>query len=148
MAARVSSAFVEHVVGMARELELARIEVVDGSVRIVVALDHGPEVDVFVRPCGEMHGKEVLEFSSCGLRLPADDAGKMPLLILALQRNADIMIGHWGLAEEDDGSTLRVFHAQITETMDLDEMRGALFGVADEYSTLASAFAELVSKRC
>jgi hypothetical protein len=143
----VSETFVERVTRMARELGFDQA-VVDGeSVRIRVPLDGGGPVDVFARVCGEMHGKEVLEFASGGLRLPDDDASKMPLLILALQRNADVMIGHWGLHEEDDASTLRVFHAQITETMDLPELRGALLGVADEYATLAEAFADLVPQK-
>lgn len=138
--------FVARVIGMARELGFDDVEVRDGSVRIAVSVDGARPVDIFVRPCGEMHGKEVLEFSSGGLRLPDHDASKMPLLILALQRNADVMIGHWGLDEAEDGSTLRVFHAQITETMDLPELRGALLGVADEYATLAGAFEELVAR--
>lgn len=143
----VSGSFVTRVVEMVRELGFEDLQVQDELVRIRVPVQGGPEVDVFVRPCGEMHGKEVLEFSSCGVRLPADDSTKMPLLILALQRNADVMLGHWGLDEEDDGSSLRVFHAQITETMDLPELRGALLGVADEYSTLTQAFGEL-TRRC
>lgn len=141
---RVSDIFVDRVVRMARELGLPEVDVGDESVRVTVPLEAPRSVDIFVRPCGEMHGKEVLEFSSGGLRLPEDDAAKMPLLILALQRNADVMLGHWGLDETDDGSTLRVFHAQITETMDLPELRGALLGVADEYAKLADAFAGLL----
>ena len=136
----------DRVVRMTTELGFADVEVRDESVRVAVSVDAGVLVDVFVRPCGEMHGKEVLEFASGGLDLPSDDAAKMPLLILALQRNADVMIGHWGLDEGDAGSTLRVFHAQITETMDLPELRGALLGVADEYATLAGAFSELVAR--
>jgi hypothetical protein len=128
---------------MVRELGYDEVEVRDGAVRVAVPAQ-GTRADIFIRPCGEMYGKEVLEFASSGLRLPADDTAKMPLLILALQRNADVMIGHWGLDEEAEGSTLRVFHAQITETMDLPELRGALMGVADEYLTLASAFDELI----
>jgi len=141
---RVSDTFVDRVVRMVHTLGFPHVEVRDDSVRVAVPLGDR-QVDIFVRPCGEMHGKEVLEFASGGLSLPADDAAKMPLLILALQRNADIMIGHWGLDEGDAGSTLRVFHAQITETMDLPELRGALLGVADEYATLAEAFGELVA---
>lgn len=132
---------------MARELGFDDVEVRDDSVRVAVPVHGAGSVDVFVRPCGEMHGKEVLEFATGGLHLPSDDAAKMPLLILALQRNADVMIGHWGLHEEERGSTLRVFHAQIAETMDLPELRGALLGVADEYSTLAEAFVELVREK-
>ena len=118
----------------------------DGEgVHVRVALPSGTG-DVFVRPCGEMHGKEVLEFSSRGIRLPRDDAAKMPLLILALQRNADMMLGHWGLDEESGDSVLRVFHSQITETMDPPELRGAILAVADEYSALANAFAEITPR--
>lgn len=137
----------DRVVRMARELGLPEVEVRDGAVRVAVPREGRAPIDIFVRPCGEMHGKEVLEFSSGGLRLPDEDAAKMPLLILALQRNADVMLGHWGLDEADDASTLRVFHAQITETMDLPELRGALLGVADEYATLTEAFGELLSRR-
>ncbi len=140
----MTDSFIEHVVRMVRELGFPDVEVRDEAVRVAVPAEGVPPVDVFVRPCGEMHGKEVLEFASCALRLPSDDAAKMPLLILALQRNADVMLGHWGLDEEADRSTLRVFHAQITETMDLPELRGALFGVANEYSMLADAFEELI----
>jgi hypothetical protein len=139
----VSNIFVDRVLRMTTELGFSDVEVRDDSVRVAVSVDAGVLVDVFVRPCGEMHGKEVLEFASGGLDLPSDDASKMPLLILALQRNADVMLGHWGLDEGEAGSTLRVFHAQITETMDLPELRGALLGVADEYATLAGAFSEL-----
>ena len=113
------------------------------QVRIAVPQEEAPPVNVFVRACGEMHGKEVLEFSSDGLALPSEDAHKMPLLILALQRNADVIFGHWGLDESDGASRLRVFHSQITETMDPPELRGAVHAVANEYATLATAFAEL-----
>mgnify|MGYP001559805520 CR=1 FL=1 len=117
------------------------------EVRIAVPQDGAPPVNVFVRACGEMHGKEVLEFSSDGLMLPNEDAHKMPLLILALQRNADVIFGHWGLDEGDDGvSRLRVFHSQITETMDPPELRGAVHAVANEYATLAGAFAEIFQR--
>lgn len=132
---------------MAQLLGFEHVDVGDGSsVRITVPMDHGPTVDVFVRPCGEMHGKEVLEFSSAGLQLPAEDSAKMPVLILALQRNADVMLGHWGLDEGADRSTLRVFHSQITETMDLPELRGAVLAVADEFSTLAEALDDVLSR--
>jgi hypothetical protein len=132
---------------MLRELELDEIEVADERVRVGVPLEGGASVAVSIRVCGEMHGKEVLEFATDGLRLPSDDAAKMPLLILALQRNADVMLGHWGLDEEPDGSTLRVYHQQITETMDPPELRGALLGVADEHSTLSEAFADILAPR-
>ena len=141
----MSVPFVEQVTAMARELGFTEVDPGDGSyVKINVPMDDAPAVDVYVRPCGEMHGKEVLEFSSGGLRLPSNDAEKMPLLILALQRNADVIFGHWGLDEADDGSTLRVFHSQITETMDLPELKGAVLAVADEYSRVAQAFVELL----
>lgn len=131
---------------MADELGFDVAHPADGTV-VKLGVRGDTPVDIFVSPCGEMHGKEVLEFSSPGLRLPDDDATKMPLLILALQRNADVMLGHWGLDEDEQGSTLRVFHSQITETMDLPELRGAVLGVADEYSTLAGAFADIVGQR-
>lgn len=132
---------------MARQLGWDRVDAREGAlVRITVPVNGSKPVDVTIRPCGEMHGKEVLEFASAGLRLPDDDTSKMPLLILALQRNADLIFGHWGL-DEEEGSTLRVFHSQITETMDLPELRGAVLAVADEYSTLADVFVELVSQR-
>lgn len=136
--------FMGRVVEMLRQLGLDDIEADQAGVRVSVPIDERPPVPITIRPCGEMHGKEVLEIASRGLRLPEDDGAKMPLLILALQRNADVMLGHWGLDEEQEGSVLRVFHAQITETMDLPELRGALLGVADEYTTLAEAFAELL----
>ena len=135
--------FIDRVVAQARELGLAKVEVGDDEVRIDVPHDAAGAVQVSIRPCGEMHGKEVLEFASRGLPLPEEDAHKMPLMILALQRNADVMLGHWGLEETEAGSVLRVFHSQITETMDLPELRGALLGVADEYATLHHAFRDL-----
>lgn len=116
----------------------------DEQVRLLVASQDDEEVGVYVRPCGEIHGKEVLEFSSRGLRLPGDDAAKMPLLILALQRNADVLFGHWGLDEEEDASILRVFHSQITETMDLAELKAAAMAVADEFVTLARGLEDVL----
>jgi hypothetical protein len=141
------SAFVDRVVAMIRELDVGEVSAEGERVRVMVGLEERAPVAVFVRACGEMHDKEVLEFSTAGLHLPDDDASKMPILILALQRNADVMIGHWGLDEDEEGSLLRVFHAQITETMDLPELRGALLGVADEHSTLAEALADVLSPR-
>lgn len=143
----MTGSFVERVTDMARTLGWKDVEVPEeATVRITIPIEGGRPADVFVRPCGEMHGKEVLEFSSGGLRLPSDDAAKMPLLILALQRNADVIFGHWGLDEDDAGSTLRVFHSQITETMDPPELRGAVLAVADEYATLADAFEDILSR--
>jgi hypothetical protein len=137
------SGFIDRVTTMAEELGLGDVHVDGDLVRIAVPREDAGPVEVRVTPCGEMRGKEVLEFSSSGLPLPDDDAHKMPLLILALQRNADVMLGHWGLDESEDGSVLRVFHSQITETMDLPELEGAVLGVADEYATLHGAFREL-----
>lgn len=131
---------------MAAVLGWVADRVADVQVRLRVPMDEGEPISVYVRPCGEMHGKEVLEFSSRGLRLPPDDATKMPLLILALQRNADVLFGHWGLDEQDNGSILRVFHSQITETMDLPELRAAAMAVADEFATLASALDDVLAQ--
>jgi hypothetical protein len=139
----VSSSFIQRVQRLATEAGLEAVEVRGDEVHIDVPREDTGPVRVTVRPVGEMHGKEVLEFSSGGLPLPGDDAHKMPLLILALQRNADVLFGHWGLDETDGGSRLRVFHSQITETMDLPELRGAVLAVADEYATLHGAFREL-----
>lgn len=145
--ASVSDSFEARVTTMARELGWAPQHQPDHErVQIRVPREEGEGIDVFVRSCGEMHGKEVLEFSSAGLRLPSDDSAKMPLMILALQRNADVMLGHWGLDEDDTGSTLRVFHSQIAETMDPPELRGAVLAVADEYVTLAEAFTGLMAR--
>ena len=143
----MSESFETRVTTMAQELGWQpRHQPEAERVQIRVPRDEGDDVDVTIRSCGEMHGKEVLEFSSAGLRLPAEDSAKMPLMILALQRNADVMFGHWGLDEDDDGSTLRVVHSQIAETMDPPELRGAVLAVADEYVTLADAFAGLMSR--
>ncbi|MBX3276016.1 MAG: hypothetical protein KF729_37540 [Sandaracinaceae bacterium] len=142
----MTESFVARVAQMSREVGLDELELGADEVRITVPREPAA-VHVTVRACGEMHGKEVLEFSSDGLPLPREDSDKMPLLILALQRNADVIFGHWGLDEGDDGSTLRVFHSQITETMDPPELRGAVLAVADEYATLAGAFAELFRQR-
>lgn len=140
----MAESFVERVAEMCGEIGLNDVVLKDDQVRIAIEGDGNAPVQVTVRACGEMHGKEVLEFSSEGLSLPRQDSDKMPLLILALQRNADVIFGHWGLDETDDGgSTLRVFHSQITETMDPPELRGAVLAVADEYATLAGAFREL-----
>jgi hypothetical protein len=138
--------FIDRVTTMAAKLGLGECEVAGESVRLMVSVDGADPVAVFVRPCGEMHGKEVLEFSSAGLTLPDDDASKMPLLILALQRNADVMLGHWGLDEQETASLLRVFHSQITETMDLPEFRGAVLAVADEFATLKRGLADVLTE--
>lgn len=139
----MAETFVERVADMSRELGMGDVRVDHEEVRICVPQEGTDSVQVFVRACGEMHGKEVLEFSSAGLPLPDADADKMPLLILALQRNADTLFGHWGLEEADAGSSLRVFHSQITETMDPPELRGAILAVASEYSILANALADV-----
>ena len=141
----MSESFADRVVSMARKLGFTDCTVHAEAVRLVVPVEGADPVAVFVRPCGELLGKEVLEFSSEGLALPADDASKMPVLILALQRNADVMLGHWGLDEQEDASLLRVFHSQIEETMDLPEFRGAVLAVADEFSTLQRGLSDVLT---
>jgi len=140
----VAESFVARVAEMCRELGLPDVDRGEDEVVIAVPRAGDRPVHVRVRACGEMHGKEVLEFSSAGLTLPSQDAHKMPLLILALQRNADVIFGHWGLDEGDNGSTLRVFHSQITETMDPPELHSAVLAVADEYATLSGAFEDIL----
>lgn len=138
--------FAESVATLAKQLGWAAEQLHEDQVRIQVPADAGETVPVYIRPCGEMHGREVLELSSRGLRLPEEDASKMPLLILALQRNADVLFGHWGLDEEDEASILRVFHSQLTETMDLAELKAAAMAVADEFSRLAQGLDDILTQ--
>ncbi len=78
------------------------------------------------------NGKTILEFSSMGIPLP-DDLGSAALFGLTLlERNGEMIMGHWGIEDVGGNKFYTVFHSMLAEGMDVDEYKGAVQAVLTE----------------
>ena len=105
-------------------------------VRLPFDSDEGA-VNVFIRPCGQLEGKIVLEFGSAVFHIPEDPRARLGLFEALLERNGNLMQGYWAIEETDGGKKLSVMAAQIAETMDFSEAPNAVLAVAKECSCAA-----------
>jgi hypothetical protein len=105
----------------------------DNSGVIVLAFrDELGVENVFIKPCGKSNGKTILEFSSMGIPLP-DDLGRAALFGLTLlERNGEMIMGHWGIEDVNGNKFYTVFHSMLAEGMDVDEYKGAVGAVLNE----------------
>jgi hypothetical protein len=104
----------------------------DSLVTLNFDSDHGSET-VYIRPCGRnADGNTVLEFTSRGLVVPDNDAVAHEFAMLLLERNGEMLMGHWGIEKLGDERYFTVFVSQIANTMDLDEFRAAVRAIVTE----------------
>lgn len=105
--------------------------------------------DVFIKVCGKNNeNKSILEFSSMGIPLP-DDIGSSALFGLTLlERNSEMLMGHWGIEDMRGDKYFTVFHSMLAEGMDVDEFKGAVKAVLNEKKRmiLDAAMAQLKKK--
>ena len=95
----------------------------------------------FIRPCGkDPDGNTVVEFSSAGIPVPEDSNSAGKLALALLERNGNMLLGHWGIENLNDKKSFTVFATQIANTMDLDEFRGAVMAVIAERERLSKSF--------
>jgi hypothetical protein len=108
----------------------------DNLVSITFNTDAGKET-CFIRPCGKnSDGNTVLEFSSAGLPVPADESIAGALALALLERNGNMISGHWGIEAIGSEKSFTVFATLIANTMDADEFRGAVTAVISERERL------------
>jgi hypothetical protein len=106
----------------------------DSLVTLDFDSDHGTET-VYIRPCGQNgDGNTILEFTSRGLAVPADDDAAHGFAMLLLERNGEMLMGHWGIEKLGEERYFTVFVSQIANTMDLDEFRAAVRAILAERS--------------
>lgn len=92
--------------------------------------------DVFIKVCGKNEDGVVLEFSSHGLKLP-DDMGAAALFGLQLlERNGEMLMGHWGIEDVGGEKYYTVFHTMLAEDMDVNEFKSAVRAVLNEKKRL------------
>lgn len=89
--------------------------------------------DVFIKVCGKNNeGKTILEFSSMGIPFPDDISAAALFGLALLERNGEMLMGHWGIEEINGDKYFTVFHSMIAEGMDVDEFKGAVRAVLNE----------------
>lgn len=104
-------------------------------IRLPFSSDEG-EVNVFIRPCGKVDGKTVIEFSSLGLPLPANAEARLGMCEAVLTRNGNLLQGYWAIEESNNEQKLTVMATQIAETMDPPEFSAAVDAIVAEYSKI------------
>jgi len=109
----------------------------DSGVALPFNSNEGP-IQVFIQPCGKFEGQTVIEFSSPGLPVPADEGLEKVLSRMLLERNSKALQGHWGIEDSSDGPMYSVFVSQIANTMDPPEFKQAVLGVVNEYEKTVS----------
>jgi hypothetical protein len=88
--------------------------------------------DVFIKVCGSKDGNTVLEFSSMGIPFPDDISSAALFGLTLLERNGQMLMGHWGIEDVNGNKFFTVFHSMLAEGMDVDEFKGAVKAVLDE----------------
>lgn len=88
--------------------------------------------DVFIKVCGSKDGNTVLEFSSMGIPFPDDISAAALFGLTLLERNGQMLMGHWGIEDVNGNKFFTVFHSMLADGMDVDEFKGAVKAVLDE----------------
>ncbi len=109
-------------------------------VSITFNTDSGTET-CFIRPCGKNgDGNTVVEFSSEGIPIPDDESAAGSLALVLLERNGNMILGHWGIENLGENKSFTVFATMIANTMDVDEFKGAVSAVISERERLFKSF--------
>lgn len=108
----------------------------DTMVSMTFETEMGDE-KVYIRPCGQnSDGNTVIEFSSQGVQVPDDIANAALFALALLERNGEMLFGHWGIEKVGRQKFFTVFATQIANTLDADEFKGAVRAVLNERKRL------------
>lgn len=109
----------------------------NGSMIVLGFRDELGVEHVFIKVCGKnAEGNVVLEFSNHGLPLPDDMASAAIFGLQLLERNGEMLMGHWGIEDVNGEKYFTVFHTMLAEDMDLQEFKGAVKAVLNEKKRL------------
>lgn len=137
--------FVSFITEMAEGAGWSAVRVVSDTLVVLPFESDEGTVKVFIRPCGKLRGKTVLEFSSSGIPVPADATLKAGMMAILMVRNANLTLGHWAIeGSESDEPRFTVMATQIAETMDPAEFQGAVTAVNTEYRTFVGNIRKVV----
>ncbi len=118
----------------------------DTLVALPFTTDEGT-VSVFIRPCGKLQGKTVLEFSSAGIPIPSDSEFKVAMMEVLMVRNATMSMGHWAIEGSDsDEPKFTVMVTQLAETMDPAEFEAAVGAVRAEHERFIGSLRKVTQK--
>ena len=119
----------------------------DGGIVIGFKDELGIE-DVFIKVCGNNGGNTVLEFSSSGIPFPDDITAAAIFGLTLLERNGQMLMGHWGIEDVNGNKYFTVFHSMLADGMDVEEFKGAVMSVLNEKKRilLEAAAAQLKKK--
>ncbi|MDD3642531.1 MAG: hypothetical protein PHQ19_03600 [Candidatus Krumholzibacteria bacterium] len=104
----------------------------DSCVTLPFDTDEG-DINIFIRPCGKLFDKTVLEFSGPDIPVPSDVDLKLSMLEAFMKRNGDLLQGHWAIEGGEDDPKFSVMVTQIAETMDPLEFKSAVNTVLKEH---------------
>mgnify|MGYP000686268856 CR=1 FL=1 len=110
-----------------------KLNTLSSNLIVIGFLDELGVENVYIRKCGEnSDGKTILEFSSKGIPLPDDLSLAALFGLMLLERNADMLMGHWGIEIVNGEKYFTVFHSMIAEGMDISEFKGAVKAIVNE----------------
>lgn len=92
-----------------------------------IGLEH-----IHIQKCGKKDGQLILEFSGDGFPLPDDAATAAMLSLMLMERNGEMLIGHWGIESIGNKKFFTVMHSAIAKTLDLEEFKAAVTGCLNE----------------
>ena len=122
----------------------------DNAGGIVIGFqDELGQEDVFIKVCEKNdEGMTILEFSSTGIPLPNDISASALFGLTLLERNAQMLMGHWGIEDLNGQKFFTVFHSMLAEGMDVDEFKAAVKAVLNEKKKILvdAAIAQLKKK--
>lgn len=129
--------FVDFISGKAKQAgwKISKVHS-DKLVSLLFETDTGDE-RVYIRPCGQnADGNTILEFTSQGIPMGDDEEFRHAFAMMALERNGETLLGHWGIEKLEGERFFTVFVSMIANTMDLDEFKAAVRAVLNERTHL------------
>lgn len=139
--------FIDFINEMAANADWHAVHVVSET---MVALPFGTDegtVNVFIRPCGRVQGKTVLEFSSAGVPVPTDGEVKSAMMELLMLRNATLTMGHLAIeTAASEAPKFTIMATQIAETMDAVEFRAAVGAIRAEHENLVGSLRRITRR--
>lgn len=97
--------------------------------------------NIYIKPCGQnSERKIILEFSGDGIPLPEEPAAAAIFGLMLLERNADMIMGHWGIENLNGNKFFTVYHTMVAEGMDVHEFRAAVLACLNEKKRIIAEF--------
>lgn len=89
--------------------------------------------NIFIQLCGtNKKNEKIIEISAEGVLLPNDLTIAALMSLELMERNGNLLMGHWGIETINNKKYFTVMHSAVAKTLDVEELEAAVIGCLDE----------------